>query len=192
MLIIAGRSLMSSEWKKVLKDIQSSISGLDRFSFEFWKADKFIPFINQLSHYLEVFEEIMLIGHFDTAFSTLVETHLPKFPGCKMRVISHRFNAKDRDNPNRGGLEALARAGVVVKVNNHVHARMFLGYHSSHPISTLILGSFDFNRDGLSLYKRNAGIRTQNPDAIEEAHKFFNEIWQATATVTLDEYISSR
>ena len=79
---------------------------------------------------------------------------------------------------------------TIVKVNVDVHARMFIGYHEHLHTSELLLGSFDFNRDGLSRHKVNAGIKTKNPDLVKEAVAFFEKIWIRKASVPLEEYIT--
>jgi hypothetical protein len=66
---------------------------------------------------------------------------------------------------------------------------MFIGYHEQPNVSELLLGSFDFNRDGLSRHKVNAGIITKNPDLVQEAVAIFEKIWIRKGSVPLEKYI---
>jgi hypothetical protein len=133
----------------------------------------------------------MLMGHFDNAFTEIVGESYPLHSSiCEVRILSHRFNKGDRDDPNRRALETLADMGAIVKVNVDVHARMFIGYHEHHNISELLLGSFDFNRDGLSRHKVNAGIITKNPDLVKDAVTLFEKIWIRKGSVPLEDYVT--
>jgi hypothetical protein len=67
---------------------------------------------------------------------------------------------------------------------------MFLGYNREHPkLSDCLLGSFDFNRDGISRRKYNAGIRTRNEDLVQKVLAFFENIWEKKRSVPLEDYI---
>lgn len=180
---------MSSEWHKDLQKITEQIGWLENYAVRFCRAPSFIKYIEHIEKRLQTFQQIMLMGHCDNAFTDIVEEHYPKYR-CEMKVISHRFNKGDKDDANRRGLEILADMGVAVKVNVDAHARMFIGYHELPYISELVLGSFDFNRDGLSRRKKNAGIITRNPDIVKEAVDFFNKIWEHKGSVPLREYIT--
>ncbi len=181
---------MSSEWKKELSNTADQILSLHRYNVRFLKAPSFIKYFEQIQNLLGKYQKLMLMGHFDNAFTEIVGEFYPLYSKrVEMRVLSHRFNKGDKDDPNRRALEALADMGVIVKVNVDVHARMFIGYHEQPNVSELLLGSFDFNRDGLSRHKVNAGIITKNPDLVQEAVAIFEKIWIRKGSVPLEKYI---
>lgn len=182
---------MSSEWQEDLSNASDQIMSLHRYNVRFLKAQSFIKYVEQIDRLTSIYPKIMLMGHFDNAFTEIVEENYPLYSKrCEMRILSHRFNKGNKDDPNRRALETLADMGALVKVNVDVHARMFIGYHDQPDISELLLGSFDFNRDGLSRHKVNAGIITKNPDLIKEAVAFFEKIWNRKRSVPLEEYIT--
>lgn len=81
--------------------------------------------------------------------------------------------------------------GVEIRVHRRLHCRIFIAY-TLHPergfIGHLILGSFDYNDEGVNLTKRNAGIKTMNPDLLKSAIEYFEEIWmEPRDTKSLDE-----
>jgi hypothetical protein len=182
---------MSSEWRKDLSNVSDQILSLHRYNVRFLKAPSFIKYLERFDELPTTFQKIMLMGHFDNAFTEIVGESYPLHSSiCEVRILSHRFNKGDRDDPNRRALETLADMGAIVKVNVDVHARMFIGYHEHHNISELLLGSFDFNRDGLSRHKVNAGIITKNPDLVKDAVTLFEKIWIRKGSVPLEDYVT--
>jgi len=180
---------MSSEWGEELSNVSDHILSLHRYNVRFLKAPSFIKYFERIPDLRGKFQKLMLMGHFDNAFTEIVGEYYPLYSNrVEMRVVSHRFNKGDEDDPNRRALETLADMGALVKVNVDVHARMFIGYHEHQNISELLLGSFDFNRDGLSRHKNNAGIITSNPDLLKEAVAFFEKIWSRNRSVPLEDY----
>ena len=160
------------------------------YNVRFLKAPSFIKYIERFNELSSTFQKIMLMGHFDNAFTEIIGECYPlNNKRCELRVLSHRFNKGDKDDPNRRALEAIADMGAIVKVNVDAHARMFIGFHEKPNVSELLLGSFDFNRDGLSRHKANAGIITKNPDLVREAVDLFEKIWIKKGSVPLDKYI---
>ena len=79
------------------------------------------------------------MGHFDNSFTEIVGEYYPLYSKLvEMRILSHRFNKGDKDDPNRRALETLAVMGAIVKVTFDVHARMFIGYNELQNISELL------------------------------------------------------
>ena len=179
-----------AEWEKEIENMHSKINQLSRFRIRFLHARDFIKYIEGIGQYARRFQEILLMGHFDNAFSEImVEGYRHFSKGCSVRVISHRFNKGDEDDPNRRALESLADLGIEVKVNVDAHARMFIGNHENPYSAEVLLGSFDFNRDGMTRRKVNAGIQTGHPDVVREAVKLFDKVWENKRSIPLDEYI---
>ena len=88
---------------------------------------------------------------------------------------------------------AMQGAGAKIKVNQRVHGRMFLCRYQEHK-GVLILGSFDFNKEGMGEERRDVGIKTSHPDLIKSAYKYFNGLWDDEYNCSLldDEYPDMR
>jgi hypothetical protein len=72
--------------------------------------------------------------------------------------------------------------GIEIRVNDRIHTRLFIGY-SDRDLNTdsngvLLLGTFDFNKEGLSEDKINAGILTRHPDLVKSARELFERVWE--------------
>lgn len=175
-----------------LEEIKRKVDNLKLYTVRFITAKDFINYVEEIRDRFQKFPEIMLMGYFDNAFTEIFEENYPKYRDrCKVRVICHGFPKNNEDNPNRLCLEALADLGVEVKVSVDTHARIFIGYNKERPHnSELLLGSFDFNRDGLSRRKANAGIRTRNEYLVQEAVAFFESTWDKKRSVPLEDYIN--
>ena len=61
-------------------------------------------------------------------------------------------------------------------MNLRTHFRMFLC--RSDKSGLLVLGSFDFNKEGMNEERKDAGIKTSHPDLIESAFDYFNKVWE--------------
>jgi hypothetical protein len=49
------------------------------------------------------------------------------------------------------------------------------------------MGSFDFNTEGMSKERYDAGIKTQNPDLVLSAVELFEQIWDEPESLPLNE-----
>jgi dihydrofolate reductase len=80
------------------------------------------------------------------------------------------------------------KAGVEIRVNNRLHERFQVAHHPSIQDigDILVIGSFDFNSDCLSLERYDIEIITENPDLVKSAFKLFREIWNDSSSVPLD------
>ena len=69
--------------------------------------------------------------------------------------------------------------GIDIKIHKRLHARFLISYNDSpggrH--GTLLLGSFDFNKEGILGERRDVGILTENPDLVDSAIEYFNRIY---------------
>ena len=65
----------------------------------------------------------------------------------------------------------------------------FLLAHSPEFLGTglLVIGSFDFNTEGMSKERYDAGIKTKNPDLVLSATELFMKIWEDSDSVPLKE-----
>lgn len=84
-------------------------------------------------------------------------------------------------------MRKLCEAGAEIKVNNRLHARFLVAHTQMERGITgvLIIGSFDFNTEGMSKERYDAGIKTTNPDLIASALKLFEEIWTDRESIPL-------
>ena len=176
-----------SLWDKQILAITNATKTLEFFKTTLVETEKIIDVINNFPCDLENVESISLMGHFDNAFARVVETNLPKYPNFQLRIISLPFPKDSRGEQNRRALEKIEKAGGQVRVNDDLHVRIYLAYHSV-AISQLMVGSFDFNRDGLSKAKTNIALLTHNQDLAEEALAFFDRIWESNSSKALKDF----
>lgn len=94
---------------------------------------------------------------------------------------------KLRDRKDLQVLKKLNEAGAEVRVNDRSHARFLVSYipdylSGNEPIwrGTLLIGSFDFNKESMGKERHDAGIKTSHPDMIQAAVELFEEIWEAS------------
>ncbi len=78
--------------------------------------------------------------------------------------------------------------GVEIKINNRLHARFLVAYNPEAPKlrGLLLIGSFDFNVEGTSLERHDAGILTEHPDLVKSARNLFDDIWNDSSPIPLD------
>jgi hypothetical protein len=87
-------------------------------------------------------------------------------------------------------LKTMQKVGVQIKVNDKMHGRLFLSYNIERDPNNnneLVLGSFDFNKEGLTADRRDFGIITRNPDLIDAAKKSFESVWNEPSSRDLPE-----
>ena len=87
----------------------------------------------------------------------------------------------NQDRKNCRALKTMQEKGIEIKINHRLQSRLFIGYQLLNDDfygGILIIGSFDFNREGLAGERRDAGIITTHPDLIKSAITFFKELWE--------------
>jgi len=177
---------MNSEFGEFRSDIANLVQQLDIFQVEFMNKYDFKKFADNLNGNLNVWNEICITGYFaETIREQLVRLAWHK----KVKLICPKFEAETkRDKQNLEVLRKLSKAGVEIKVNDRMHARLLVAHNpESYQLrGLLIIGSFDFNADCLALQRYDAGIKTGHPDLIESALKLFEEIWNDSSSQTLE------
>jgi len=160
--------------KTQLDHIQNELLG---FNVEFYDEARFKSYINEhLDSLIISFQSVNITGYFSEGFAKIV-LKCPE-QANKIRLITQRLNPK-RSSNDRKNLESLRRlqdVGAEIRVNQRVHCRMLLCREREHK-GLLILGSFDFNKEGMNEERRDAGIYTTHPDLIESAFTYFNKMW---------------
>jgi len=71
----------------------------------------------------------------------------------------------------------LRQDGAKVKIHGTLHARIFIGYNEKTSTWKTIIGSYDYNREGISGENINAGIVSQDIEVVQKARDFFKEQW---------------
>jgi hypothetical protein len=106
-------------------------------------------------------------------------------------LICQELDPKNhREMKNLDVLRKLCKTGVEVKVNNRIHARFLVAHNPDFLpkiLGLLIIGSFDFNTECIGKERLDAGIKTNHPDLVKSALELFNEIWNTTESIPLDE-----
>jgi hypothetical protein len=175
------------EYKKFKDKIVNLQSELDQFRVEFLDRDEFKSFVDNLSDRIGGYNEICITGYFSEAVRKSLET-LTRPYGRKLRLISQEFDTnKARDSKNLEVMRKLCEAGAEIKINNRLHARFLIAYNKLErgSVGVLVIGSFDFNTEGVSKERYDAGIQTVNPDLIASALKLFEEIWTDPESIPL-------
>lgn len=136
--------------KRHIEDIQKTI----RDMFQSAKSE-----IRILSPYIEILHDELIkliIEKPDLSFKII--TRPKKDPGVNKKVID-RLNEYTKGN---------------CKTNWKIHSRMVIIDKNE-----VLISSSDFNRDGL-IDQYNAGIRTRDKETVEDAIKFFENLWNVS------------
>ena len=176
------------------KEIVGLQSRLKVFQIDFLDRDSFKEFANRLWENIYNYTEVCITGYFSETVSQDLEK-VAKAKDKKVKLICQELDtANKRDRKNLEVLKKLCKAGVEVRFNNRIHARLLIAYHPQLPESSglLILGSFDFNSECIGRERYDAGIRTRHPDLIEAAIHLFEEIWNDSESIPLNEKCDSK
>lgn len=172
------------EWEKMRQKIINLQSDISLFNSEFFERERFKRFADDLSSQIGNYDNVCVTGYFSEAIRKQLERVVTR-PHVHVRMISPKFTVKSpRDRKNLEALAKLIKAGAEIRVNDRLHAR-FLVYYSPTFLEKdktvfsgfLLIGSFDFNTEGTSMERYDAGIKTSHPDLIRSAVKLFEEIW---------------
>ncbi len=156
-----------------LGEIQKNILG---FRVEFFDETRFKKFVNEdMGQLFQSFDEVCITGYFSDGFAKNIIKNL-KGLSTRVRIITQEHNLKrPNDRKNLASLRKIQDAEVEIRINHRTHFRMFLCKGEKQGL--LVLGSFDFNKEGMNEERRDAGIYTTHPDLVESAYEYFNIIW---------------
>lgn len=174
------------EYEKLINKIANLGSELNEFRVQFMDRDEFKNFVDSMWEKIAGYNKICITGYFSEAVRKPLET-LAR-PNGKLRLISQEFDTnKPRDKKNLEVMRKLCEAGAEIKVNDRLHARFLIAYSQLERgiVGVLIIGSFDFNIEGVSKERYDAGIKTMNSDLIASALKLFEEIWTDPESIPL-------
>lgn len=157
----------------------SSIHRLAKFSARIITDQDFQTHIDSMPIHFRNYAQMYLTGHFSNAFTKKIRG-LPKgHPGCDFRVLSIDPR-KNKSNLN--ALNELKKEGAKVKIHDTLHARMFIGITEETDTWYLIVGSYDYNREGISGENENIGMYTENPEIVKQAREIFMKYWSSPLT----------
>ena len=164
-----------STYNEAFQKAQNSLQRLSRFK-AIWYPDKSLrKFMEQMESHFSSYKEVWLTGHFSNSFVVRIKDLPSRYPGCDFRVLSlHTTN-----NRNLESLKLIKKAGGQVKMHRTLHARMFIGYNEETDTNCLIIGTFDYTREGYGGENVNASLLTHNPEIIKQARDFFLEEWNS-------------
>jgi hypothetical protein len=162
------------------------------FKTDFINRDNFKDFADHLYDNLVsgTYNEVCITGYFSETIREALE-RFSRMEGHKVRLICQELDPKNhREKKNLDVLRRLCKAGVEVKVNDRIHARFLVAHNPEflhETVGLLIIGSFDFNLEGIGKERFDAGIMTKHPDLVKSARQFFDEIWNTTESIPLNE-----
>ena len=190
-------------WEKSLRKLEEMRGQLWQFRVSFLTDRNFVELVNHLRNPVDT--DVM--GYRVIGYRNLHTTHIDisgYFSGgivnilcakareqCKIRLLSPPLDLRHaQDRRNLSALRRMQDDGIEIRINDRNHSRLLVIYRTEEGTiinGALVIGSFDFNREGLSGERRDAGIITLHPDLVESAVAFFNEIWETRyETETLD------
>jgi hypothetical protein len=157
---------------------------------DFMDRDAFKKFCDNLQTNLSNLKEICVTGYFSETIRAQLES-IAQNGYYHIRIISPDFQVSTpRDKKNVESLRKLAKAGIEVKFNYRLHARMLV---ARTPLTgLLLLGSFDFNTECIGQERYDAGVKTNNPDLIHSAYSFFEQVWNDSETITLEQFLKEK
>ena len=165
-----------STYNEAYKNAQNALEKLTRFRARWYPYESFNKFIEQMESHFIAYKEIWLTGHFSYSFVRRIKGLPSIYPGCDFRVLS--IDPKS-NKINLEALKSIKEEGGKVKIQRTLHARMFIGCNEDADSMCLIIGSYDYNREGISGENVNAGLFTTDPEMIKQAKDFFLVQWKS-------------
>lgn len=149
---------------------------LSTFQASWVTREDFDDHIKSMKNYFSTYKEIWITGHFSNSFAMKIKGLCKKYPGCDLRILSiYTTNKKNLDALNK-----IKADGAKVKIHSTLHSRIFIGYNEETSTWKTIIGSYDYNREGISGENINAGISSQDIEVIQKARDFFKEQWYSS------------
>ncbi len=170
-------------FSKLKNDATNIATRLLGFNVDFYDQVKFKHFVdNYMVELFSCYDEICISGHFSEGFAELI---CPKLEGVR-KNLTLRLITKGHGVKTVNSLRKIQDAGAEVRWNDKTHFRMFVG--TSTIGGVLLLGSFDFNKEGMSRERRDVGIYTTHPDLVQSAYEYFMNVWnEERDSIPLDE-----
>ncbi len=175
-LVVCSTMSKQSRFSKLINDANNISKDILGFRVSFYDEALFKKFVNRdVGSLCQTFDEICITGYFSDGIAKIITKSL-KGLSTRVRIITQEHNlSRKNDKRNLASLRKIQDAGVKIRVNHRTHFRMFLC--KSKTKGLLVLGSFDFNKEGMNEERRDAGIYTTHPDLVESAFEYFNNVW---------------
>ena len=182
----------SKYWEEFRSKLEVTNNELQKFNIVFMDDQRFSSFINHLKGIKSEFDYKFsvrqckffdVIGYFSEGMGRVLLEHLEGYKDCKIRLITPELKPEQRqDRLNLNALRKMEANGIEIRINERIHCRLFIGYSdrdlNNDSNGVLLLGTFDFNKEGLSEDKINAGILTRHPDLVKSARDLFERVWE--------------
>lgn len=177
------RILFSKKVKEKIAEVQSDLTWLE---VEFLDREGFKRFADNLCQEIGGYNKICITGYFSEAIRDTLESFARNH---RLKLLSQEFDPNNRrDRQNLEVMHKLSEAGAEIKVNDRLHARFLVAHSPEFPgVGLLVVGSFDFNKEGMSKERYDAGIKTRNPDLVGSALRLFEQIWSEPESLPLNE-----
>jgi hypothetical protein len=177
-------------WENITDKILDLENYILPFKVEFFDRETFKKFCDNLNSNLKNLKEICISGYFSETIRGELE-NLAQDNFHHVRIISPDFQVgTHRDKKNLEALRKLSKAGIEVKFNYRIHARLLVAYNSISAL--LLLGSFDYNTECIGKERYDAGIKTSHPDLAKSAIIFFEQVWNDSETQTLEQFLKDK
>jgi hypothetical protein len=175
--------MVYEEFKRKIAELQSDFT---QFQVEFLDREGFKRFADNLFQEIGGYNKICITGYFSEAIRDTLEFFARNH---RLKLLSQEFDLNNkREKKNLEVMRKLCKAGAEIKVNNRLHARFLIAHSPEFPgIGLLVVGSFDFNTEGMSKERYDAGIKTKNPDLVVSALRLFEQIWNEPESSPLNE-----
>lgn len=163
-----------------------------RFIVEFLDRVTFKQYTDRLHDHLSRFKNICITGYFGETVNKTLQT-LSK--SRRVRILSPKLRPNyERDLMSLQVLEDISKEGGVIKLNNRLHARFMVAWNEEpkkdrelrpkiHGV--LVIGSFDFNKEGMGEERYDAGIKTGHPDLVRHAIDLFEDVWNDRHSISI-------
>ena len=166
----------SSFTEEIAKIVEVS-QRLSTFQAHWMTFEDFEHHVDRMKNYFAMYKEIWITGHFSYNFARKLHGLCKKYPNCDIRILS--INPKGNQN-NLRALKKLKEDGAKVKIHPALHARIFIGYNEETSLWQTIIGSYDYNREGISGENINASISSKDINVVQQARGFFSNLWNST------------
>ena len=171
------------QFKRKMSELQSNFT---QFEVEFLDREGFKRFADNLHQEIGGYSKVCITGYFSEAIRDTLEIFARS---NRLKLLCQEFDVSSkRENRNLEAMRKLCEAGAEIRVNNRLHARFLVAHSPEFPgIGLLVVGSFDFNTEGMSKERFDAGIKTKNPDLVISALRLFEQIWNEPESTHLSE-----
>lgn len=129
----------------------------------------------------------LISGYFDESIFEPINTiaeRVQTLENSNIKLLTHELNLnKSRDKKNFDTLKKLNENKIIeCRINVRNHSRFLLQYNELKSMHKgyLIIGTFDFNKEGVGGTRRDSGIFTRNSEILKQTKEYFFKCWENT------------